>query len=301
MTADKETIVRILVEILGDPKHVGKDKGQYSFNCPVCDEGRNKGNLEVNINKNVFHCWSCDANSDSDNNKGTLGKLIRLHGSSSQLKLYRVFGGFAHYEDKPKEVVVELPEGFVPWDKLINIYPPHMQAIKYIKSRGVTDEMIKKHQLGVTTKGRFANRIIFPSYDKEKKLNYFVGRTWGLAKPKYLDVDAPKTSIIFNEHLIDWEKDIFIVEGPFDSLFLDNCITTLGSELHRNLLEAIYNNSKGNLIIAYDPDAQNKAKKIYHELNGGRLWGKIKMLSLPENEDVASLRGDVMQFLYEIK
>jgi hypothetical protein len=37
--------------------------------------------------------------------------------------------------------------------------------------------------------------------------------------------------------------------------------------------------------------------QLYRDLNGGRLWNKIKMLSLPEGEDIASLRGDVEKYI----
>ncbi len=39
-------------DLLGDHGLHYPNKGQISFNCPVCDEGRNKHNLEINyINK----------------------------------------------------------------------------------------------------------------------------------------------------------------------------------------------------------------------------------------------------------
>ena len=47
MTDEKEIIVEMLREILGNDKSHYENHGQISFNCPVCDEDRNKGNLEV--------------------------------------------------------------------------------------------------------------------------------------------------------------------------------------------------------------------------------------------------------------
>ena len=46
-----DTIVEIISEFLGEPKKVYENTSQVSWNCPVCDEGGNKGNLEVNIEK----------------------------------------------------------------------------------------------------------------------------------------------------------------------------------------------------------------------------------------------------------
>ena len=54
-----ELIVEILEGILGEPKNHYENKGQISFDCPVCsheikglDKGDGKGNLEINYNKN---------------------------------------------------------------------------------------------------------------------------------------------------------------------------------------------------------------------------------------------------------
>ncbi len=298
-TNPQEVVLKMLVNILGEPKRKSEKRQQYAFNCPACDLGRNKANLEINIGDAIYHCWSCEP--ESDFHKGSLYKFFKNHGSKDDLKIYKIFFGHSTHKELEVEHKVELPEGFISFEDIVPFYPPHNQANKYIRSRGVTDDIIKKYKIGLTTKGKFANRIIFPSYDKNGELNFFVARTWGSLKPKYLNCDSPKTDVLFNEHLIDWENDIYIVEGPFDSLFVENSVVVLGSELHHSVLEKIYNNCKANVIIGLDPDAKKKAEKIYHELNAGRLWGKIKMLSLPEGEDIASLKGNVSNYFKIIK
>ena len=51
--------------------------------------------------------------------------------------------------------------------------------------------------MGYTTDGKYGGRIILPSYDKEDKLNYWVGRTYNNQKPKYLNPDSDKEEVIF--------------------------------------------------------------------------------------------------------
>jgi len=41
--------------------------------------------------------------------------------------------------------------------------------------------------------------------------------------------------------------------------------------------------------------------KLYHELNGGGLYGKIKILKLPDDKDVCDLRGEINDYYYDIK
>jgi hypothetical protein len=42
-----------------------------------------------------------------------------------------------------------------------------------------------------------------------------------------------------------------------------------------------------------DGDAWDDAQKLYHELNGGRLYGKIKIIRPPKDQDVCDLQGKI--------
>ena len=57
---------------------------------------------------------------------------------------------------------------------------------------------------------------------------------------KYLNPITSKEDIIFNEDKIDWNKNLFLVEGVFDSLFIPNSIPMLGKVMSDKLWEAIY-------------------------------------------------------------
>jgi len=50
-----------------------------------------------------------------------------------------------------------------------------------------------------------------------------------------------------------------------------------------------------------DEDAWDDAFKLYHELNGGRLYNKIKIIKPPKDMDVADLKGQIEEYYYEIK
>ena len=97
----------------------------------------------------------------------------------------------------------------------------------------------------------------------------YQGRAFGNEIPKYitikLDSDADK---IFGLDKVDMNKKIYVVEGPIDSLFLDNCIAVAGSD---------FGNVEGDLTVIYDNEPRNKelVKQIQKTINGGRsivLW-----------------------------
>ena len=195
-----------------------------------------------------------------------------------------------------------LPESYTKFSDSNPIYPVRRQAYNYLKSRGITDEIIEKYNIGFCDQGSHSGRIIVPSYDKKGNLNYYIARSWdSKTKFKYKNPEAEKDKIIFNERLIDWKKDIYLVEGVFDGFFLDNSIPMLGKHMSEVLFEKLYDKSEGNIIISLDGDAFNNAIKLYRQLNGGRLYERIKIVKLPQDKDVCDLGGNIQEYFIEIK
>ena len=64
----------IIEGIFGDVNGINESE-QLQINCPICDNGENKHNLEINTAKNggIFRCWSCEPKFS-----GSLRKLIRI-------------------------------------------------------------------------------------------------------------------------------------------------------------------------------------------------------------------------------
>jgi len=297
---DFDALVGLLEDILGKHGLHYPSRGQISFNCPVCDEDRNKHNLEINYFTNVYKCWSCG---DSEGTHGPLGKLIDTYGNRQQKKIYKVFK-----PEEPKEKVskqkpkVQLPENFTLFKESNPRYPIYRQAYNYLQTRGINDEIIERFGIGFCDKGSHAGRIVIPSYNKKGDLNYYVGRSWDpKSRAKYRNPEAEKEKIIFWENLINWDKDIYLVEGAFDGMFLDNPVVMLGKHMSELLFETIYNKAKGDVIICIDGDAWQNAVKLYHELNGGELWGRIKIVKLPKDKDVCDLKGQINEYYFEIK
>jgi DNA primase len=296
---ENEALVELLEEVLGDHGLHYPNRGQISFNCPVCDDGRNKHNLEVNYIDNVYKCWACG---DSENTHGALGRIFDKYGNKKQKKLYNVLKPETVVKRERKKKTLKLPESFTLFKDSSPVYPVRRQAMNYLKNRGITDEMIEKFGIGFCDKGDHAGRIVIPSYDKKGELNYYIARSWNpTSKAKYKNPEAEKDKIIFWENLIDWKKDIYLVEGAFDGLFLDNPIPMLGKHMSELLFETIYKNAKANVIICLDGDAWQNAVKLYHELNGGELYQKIKILKLPMDQDVCDLKGQIDPYYVIIK
>ncbi len=305
MSEEIDVLVELLTDVLGDPKQHYESKGQISFDCPVCaeekglDDGDGKGNLEINYIRHVYKCWACG---ETHGTHGPLGKLLDGYATKQQKKIYNLIKPEELQQQDKKRVRLRLPEGFTTFQDSNPRFIPHIEAYKYLQSRGITDEMIDRYKIGYTVSGEFAYRVIIPSYDKEGILNYFVGRAWVNKKMKYKNpASVPKDEIIFNEQLLDWDKDIYLVEGAFDSFFLPNPLVMLGKKMSKLIFETLYTKANANIIVCVDGDAWDDGLRIYNELNGGRLYNKIKMVKLPKDKDVCDLRGDIEEYYYEIK
>lgn len=295
---ENEALVELLEEVLGDHGLHYPNRGQISFNCPVCDDGRNKHNLEVNYIDNVYKCWSCG---DSEGTHGPLGRIFDKYGNKKQKKLYQVFKPETVVKREKKKKTLKLPTSYTLFKDSSTVYPVRKQAINYLHNRGITDYVIEKYQIGFCDKGDHAGRIVIPSYDSKGELNYYIARSWNpMSRAKYKNPEAEKDKIIFWENLIDWDRDIYLVEGAFDGLFLDNAIPMLGKHMSELLFDTIYKKAKGDIIICLDADAWENAVNLYHELHGGELWGRIKLIKLPDEKDIADLRGEIKDEYYYI-
>jgi DNA primase len=303
-----EVIVEILTDIFGEEKKHNEITKQISFDCPVCsydikglDEGDGKGNLEVNYDKSVFKCWSC---AETHGTHGHIGKLIDKFGSREDKKLYNVVREDSPNRDYKKKVKpLKLPKEFKYFNEVSDFFPEKKRALKYLHSRSITEEIISKHRIGFCYEGEYSGRIIVPSFDDNDKLNYFVARSWNTKnRIKYKNPNYSKDKLIFNQHLINWDEDIYIVEGVFDSFFINNSIPLLGKFINDHLFETLYEKCKKNIILCLDSDAWNDSLKIYHKLNGGALFGRIKIIKLEDERDIAELKGDInLNEFFEIK
>jgi DNA primase len=304
---DYTPVFEILEDIFGEYKNHNDYRCQVSFDCPVCsyeikglENGDGKGNLEVNYKYGVFKCWVCAETHDTH---GSIFKLIKKFGTKKQLKNYELLkpenGGEIN---KRVYNQIKLPAEFIAFKDAsmgLKLTPEYKKAYNYIKKRNVTDLMLQIYNIGFCYKGIYENRIIIPSYDEDRRLNYFIARSYlDYTKLKYKNPEAQKEIIIFNEHLVDWNEPIYIVEGAFDSIFIPNSIPMLGKFMSEHLFEKLYNNAK-KIVIVLDPDAWDDAEKLYHKINCGKLMGKVWIVKLEGDKDIADLKGDLSE--YKIK
>ena len=289
-------IVKILENFLGDHKKHNEDRCQVSFDCPACaadkmlDGGDGKGKLEINYKKGVFKCWVC---SYKNGMHGPIEKLIKNYGNKINLRDYQLVKPENTYQEdayEDKEVHVALPKEFISLAKCSHYEPKYYYAIKYLKERGITDEIIEEFNIGYAHEGLYKDRIILPSYDEFGDVNFFVARSFSKwTKPKYLNPVAEKQYIVFNHNKVNFDATIYLVEGAFDHIVTPNSIPLLGKILTHKIKQLLLENAKADVVVLLDDDAYHDAIAIYKELDFGELKGRIKICKPPQGHDSSSI------------
>jgi len=140
------------------------------------------------------------------------------------------------------------------------------------------------------------SRIIIPFIDKEGIVFGYQGRSLHNTGLRYitilLDEERPK---IFGMNSIDYDKTIFITEGPFDSLLLENSLAMAGADV--SVIPEL-----GDCVYVYDNEPRNTqiTDRIKKHISQGHqvvIWptnikekdiNDMYLAGLPVNEIVKS-------------
>lgn len=258
----ENTALLFLVESVLN-KGQSTSKGNYAFKCPFCTHHKNK--LEINLNttpkrENFWHCWVCSAKG-----KTLLSLFKKIKAPLSKIGELNIL--IIPTNTKNIELnTVQLPKEFISFlnvieDKVAQIEYKH--ALKFLKQRNITIDDILKYNIGFCKEGKYEGRIIIPSYDENKKLNYFIARDYkGETPQKYKNPPVSAKDVIGFELYINWDAPIILVEGMFDALTIKrNVIPLFGKAIHGKLMEKLVKSSVDRIYIALDQDARRDALK----------------------------------------
>jgi len=257
--------LKILRNILGD---FYKSGNESLFHCPYCKHHKKK--FSINIDKNAYQCWICGQGGKD------IYRIVRRFGSYKQKDRWRELMDIAPEltrfgvnmfnaikgEDIEETQIITLPRAFKTLSEPSGSRP-YRQALSYLTKRGITQQDVLWWRMGYCAEGEYKNRIIIPSFDIHGNINYYIARSFDGHPRRYLNPPASR-NIIFNELMINFDKEIVIVEGVFDALKAGrNAIPILGSMLTEKgrLFKRIVENDTP-VILALDPDAKKKSQRI---------------------------------------
>ena len=235
----------------------------YNFRCPICgDSTRNKnkarGYLYPVKNNTNFKCHNCGASLSFNNFLKELDPTLHKQYTLEKFRDGHTGRGF----------VVEAPklEFSKPVFKKKLDLPKASEvpaAKEYLERRKLNPEKFyfankfkewtNTQKQTFDTIGRDECRIIIPMYGKDNNLIGFQGRSLIPNSVKYitvmLDEEAPK---IYGLHEVDDKLPVYVVEGPFDSTFVNNSVALCGSDGDVRCLEG------SSVVFVYDNEPRNR-------------------------------------------
>ena len=240
----------------------------YNFSCPVCGDSQKKktkarGYLYRVKDMMLYRCHNCGLST-------TFGKLLERVDAETYKRyvLARYSSGESKHtiHDEPDYQSVVIKETtLLDTVKTVSRLSSEHPVRKYMQMRKIPEEywdelrLVNKFCTFVNRiiPNKFTNvdqdhpRLIIPFYDKTGKLIGFQGRAFGKEKPKYLtimlDETAPK---LYGLDKVNLTEKVYVVEGPIDSMFIDNSIAMAGAD-------ATKLPSNGDYVFVYDNEPRN--------------------------------------------
>lgn len=205
---------------------------------------------------------------------------IRKKEGSSDLDIQKMQEKFVEQFKKQQAIQKKEVEQKKFLDNLATKYFKHIedgtalskQAIDYCKKRMIPEEAWKK--FFICHEGKYHDRLVIPFYNKEGKVEYFQART--LLKniePRYMNRLAETQ--LYNRDFIDSSKPVFVLEGPIDSLFVENAVATCGAgSSSKNDAELA---KFDNLFYIFDNDeaGNKKAGQLVRKHKSVFIWNKF--------------------------
>jgi len=166
-------------------------------------------------------------------------------------------------------------------------------AINFCKNRGITQDVWSTWFFA--TDGKYKNRLIIPFFNKDENIYYWQGRALlPYMLPKYLNRQENRDEAVYGIYNIDKTRPVTVLEGPIDSIFVENSIATLGTNIPEKVRETL----KGvDCHYLFDNDKAGMEKAYQYLLEGKSvfLWQTF-LKSIAFNGSVKDINDLVLNF-----
>ena len=212
----------------------------FNFRCPYCGDSRKsqskaRGYFYRKKNDYFYRCHNCG--------KGTtFGKVLEY----IDTMMYKEYIMERYKGDAPKTEAPEFNfkapkfkkidpklENLTPINKLNGGHP----ARQFVESRQLPEEFYsdlylcpKFFKWSKIQSQQEHPRLVIPFRDESGEVFAAQGRAFGKESPKYLTIKFQDKPKIFGLDRVNFAKRYYVVEGPLDSMFLDNCLAVAGAD-----------------------------------------------------------------------
>lgn len=269
----------------------GKDRGgyKYQFRCPICGDSKvsktkARGWLIPNLDQTrmIYKCWNCSASmhisgflaiiSPSLKNQYQFEKFTDSRSSKKVIDSFDTLTSLV-----PPTSDEESDSALSRCDKLSDLSDGHI-CIQYCNKRMIPSDHYKilyYHEnfsnefLGKDTKSD--KRLVIPFYNKDGVVFAFQGRSLDpTSQMRYITYKIDPTSVkIYGAERFNNKKTGFCVEGPIDSLFINNCLAVGDADLVAGLSKIDHNKHKVIMIHDNQPMNEEVCRQMEKSINAG--------------------------------
>jgi DNA primase len=270
--------------------------------CPI-HRGQRDDSFRVDLGKNVFHCFSCQA---GGNVLDFVAAMERCSIREAALRLQRWFSmgapdrSWAPLSAQP----VRKKEGLNPPLRfaLTNVDYAH----RYLAERGIDRATAVEFGVGFYARpGLMSGRMVIPIHNRRGEIVAYAGRAPDGRMPKYkLPAGFHKSSELFNLHrvLATGSKTVIVVEGYFDCMRVHQAglpgVALMGSSLsarqESTLLECF---ERVILLLDGDVTGRDASRTLAARLS---RQCRVVNVALPDNVQPDHLSTMALQQLLEI-
>lgn len=273
-------------------KFTQKNNDLFNFRCPICgDSQKNSFKARGYIyRKNDGYFYTCKNCGVGLNFRSFLKNIDQSLDREYVLERYKN-DKFINYDPKIKQEVDSNS------NKLLKLDIPSIRELednhfakKYVLNRMIPEKFYDKlfyandfsdfvKSLNLKRDYKLIDddkRLVIPFYNSKNEIIYIQGRALSNDnKLRYItiaiDEQYPK---VFGLERLNKNKKIYVVEGPIDSLFLDNCIAVADSSLTKS--DVII----GNKVLIFDNEPRNR--EIVKQINKA-IKSNHSVCIFPEN------------------
>lgn len=273
-----------------------KKDNLYQMSCPICGDSKKnllkaRGYVYQRGNNLLYSCHNCGVSIGIANLLKNVDPLLyqeyileNYKTGESNTKPFSITT-----IEPPKFGKVQRKKYFDYSERCDNLSEQHF-CIQYLKNRQIpkkyyselfftptykkfVDDLIPNHGKTILDDAR----LVIPFYDNNDELIAVSGRALENSdrKLRYITIridDKNENKLLYGLNRVNLKETIYVVEGPLDSLFLNNCVASgdgnLGIAAQRLINLGV---KKENIVLVSDNECRNKeiVKLIGKNINSG--------------------------------